>query len=393
MAEKKNLENLQKGVDALRDEKLEGNTSVNSMSDERTEARLEKAVETSQKSVVARKKPIGEDAERPKGPVGLDIGTTHIIVAQNKPREIYSIRELNAFFTLPKMKFAKQILKEKEIKYYERQEQYYIIGYSAQNFANMFNLNTRRPMEEGVLSSNEDEGIKVIEAIVNTLIQKPKTFGEMLCFTIPGDPIDGQGALVYHEAMIKRSLGSIGYSPISINEGMAVVLSELSDADFTGIGISMGGGMCNVCLSYLSFPVITYSIKMAGDYIDKMVGKAVGEAATKIKTIKEEELDLSCAPKDRVITALHIFYDELMFKLLESLQRVLSSTEKIPKIKTAIPIVLSGGTAMPKGCKEKFEEMFKNVNLPVEISGVRLAEDPLNTTAKGALINAMTEAE
>ena len=74
-------------------------------------------------------------------------------------------------------------------------------------------------------------------------------------------------------------------------------------------------------------------------------------------------------------------------------QLVLSSTEKIPKIKTAIPIVLSGGTAMPKGCKEKFEEMLKNVNLPVEISGVRLAEDPLNTTAKGALINAMTEAE
>jgi len=393
MAEKKDLESLQKGVNALSDKELEGDTSVNSTSDERAEERIEKAVETSQKSVVARKKPIGEDAERPKGPVGLDIGTTHIIVAQNKPREIYSIRELNAFFTLPKVKFAKQILKEKEIKYYERQEQYYIIGYSAQNFANMFNLNTRRPMKEGVLSSNEDEGIKVIEAIVNTLIQKPKTFGEMLCFTIPGDPIDGQGALVYHEAMIKRSLGSIGYSPISINEGMAVVLSELSDADFTGIGISMGGGMCNVCLSYLSFPVITYSIKMAGDYIDKMVGKAVGEAATKVKTIKEEELDLSRAPKNRVMTALHIFYDELMFKLLESLQRVLSSTEKIPKIKTAIPIVLSGGTAMPKGCKEKFEEMLRNANLPVEISGVRLAEDPLNTTAKGALINAMTEAE
>jgi len=123
------------------------------------------------------------------------------------------------------------------------------------------------------------------------------------------------------------------------------------------------------------------------------VGKAVGEPATKVKTIKEEELDLSRGPKDRVITALHIFYDELMFKLLESLQRVLSSTDKIPKISTSIPIVLSGGTAMPKGCKQKFEEMLKNVNLPLEISGVRLAEDPLNTTAKGALINAMTEAE
>ena len=55
----------------------------------------------------------------------------------------------------------------------------------------------------------------------------------------------------------------------------------------------MGGGMCNICLSYLSFPVITYSIPMAGDYIDEMVGKSVGEPATKIKVIKEEELNLT----------------------------------------------------------------------------------------------------
>ena len=48
---------------------------------------------------------------------------------------------------------------------------------------------------------------------------------------------------------------------------------------------------------------------------------------------------------------------------------------------------------MPKGCSEKFEKMLKNVNLPVETSGARLAEDPLNTAAKGALINAMTEAD
>jgi hypothetical protein len=53
---------------------------------------------------------------------------------------------------------------------------------------------------------------------------------------------------------------------------------------------------------------------------------------------------------------------------------------------------LSGGTALPSGCKEKFWNILNNVNLPVEISSVRLAEDPLNTTAKGALIMAMTEA-
>ena len=68
------------------------------------------------------------------------------------------------------------------------------------------------------------------------------------------------------------------------------------------------------------------------------------------------------------------------------------STDKIPKMSAPIPIVLSGGTAMPIGCKDKFASKLKEINLPVDISEVRLAGDPLNTTAKGALIMAMTEA-
>jgi len=65
----------------------------------------------------------------------------------------------------------------------------------------------------------------------------------------------------------------------------------------------------------------------------------------------------------------------------------------MPKISAPIPIALSGATATPKGCKEKFENMLKNFSLPVEISTVRLAEDLLCTPAKGASIMAMTEAE
>ena len=371
-------------------ESLDG-MPVNSAKDEKAEKRVEKAVEASRKNVVTREKPIGEGAENLKGPIGLDIGTSHIIVAQNKLRDIHITRELNAFFTVPVGKFSRQILNRKEIKYYELDGLFYIIGYSAQNFANMFNVNLRRPMEQGALSPNENEGIRIIEAILGSLIRNSKKQGEILCFGVPGDPIDEPGALIYHESMIKRSVADMGYTPISLNEGMAIVLSELSDDDFTGIGVSMGGGMCNVCLSYLSFPVITYSIPMAGDFIDAMVEKAIGEPSTKVKGIKEEELDLLKKPKDRMTTALHIFYDEVIFKLIKSLQKVISSTDKIPKISNPIPIVLSGGTAMPNGCVEKFGDMLKDISLPVEISEVRLAEDPLNTTAKGALIMAMTE--
>lgn len=354
--------------------------------------RMDKAVEASRKRVVPAEKGNGDDRDRPTGPVGLDIGTSHIVAAQNKHNCVYTVQDLNAFFTVPNAKFAKNILSQKEIKYYENENQYYIIGDSAQSFANMFNVNTRRPMEDGFMSLKEDVGLKVIEAIVSSLVPKQNNHREILCFSIPGQPFDETGSVVYHESVIKGFLKSLGYTPISINEGMATVLSELSEDEYTGIGISMGGGMCNVCLSYLSFPVITFSLQVAGDYIDKMVGKAVGEPASWIKAIKEEELDLSKEPTDRISTALHIFYDEIISKLLDSLRQVMIVTDKIPKMSSPVPIVLSGGTAMPKGCIDKFDAKLKDINLPVQISEVRMAADPLNTTANGALIMAMTEA-
>jgi hypothetical protein len=362
-------------------------------SDKKADEQIGRAEEASQKRVIAREREIGEDAESPKGPVGLDIGTSHIVAAQEKGTHIHAVKQLNAFFTVPKTKFSKTILNKNEVAYYERGNLFYVIGYSAENFANMFNENNRRPIKEGLLSADEEEGLSVIQALVNTLIKKPKNFGEPICFVIPGEPLDGRDSVVYHKVVIEKFLGSLGYSPIPINEGMAVIMSELSAEDYTGIGISLGGGMCNICVSYLSFPVLTYSIQTAGDYVDLMAGRAVGEPATKIKGIKEEELDLTKEPKDRIMTALHIFYDELIFRLLQSLQRVLASTDKVPKVSKPIPIVLSGGTAMPNGCKEKFEKILKSIQLPVAISSVRLAKELLNAPAKGALIMAMTEAQ
>ena len=67
-----------------------------------------------------------------------------------------------------------------------------------------------------------------------------------------------------------------------------MVYGEMESSNYTGIGISCGGGLCNVCLSYLSVPVFSFSIPKAGDYIDSSAGNERGESATRIRTIKEE---------------------------------------------------------------------------------------------------------
>ncbi|MBF0506188.1 MAG: hypothetical protein HQL09_05080 [Nitrospirae bacterium] len=345
----------------------------------------------SQKSVEVQEKP-----EVFGGPIGLDVGTSNIVMAQNKGAKIGIATQLNAFFAIPQSKFTGQILSQNDIVFFEHNKQYYIIGDSAENFANMFNANTRRPMEKGFLTLREDSGVAIIQAIIKTLVQRPKKLGEIICFTVPGEPLHEDhkfSSLDGHESVIRMYLESLGYTPIAINEGLAVVMAELGDENFTGIGISIGGGMCNICLSYMSVPVIMYSIQKGGDDIDESVSGEVELSATKIKGIKEGGLDLSALPKNNVELALQICYTDLINHVVRSMESVFSSSNKIPKISQPVPIVIGGGAASPKGFREKFENTLRSVRLPFEISSVRVSKDPLYTTAKGALAMAISESK
>jgi len=182
----------------------------------------------------------------------------------------------------------------------------------------------------------------------------------------------------------------LGNEPESINEGLAVVLSELAGTNYTGIGISMGGGMCNICFSYLSVPVITYSIRKGGDYIDAMVGRSVGEPPTKIKVIKEDELNLSIEPRNRIEIGLNVYYDDLFSTLVQSMHQAFGTSDRIPKLPKAIPIMLSGGTVLPRGSRERFKKALDKIRFPMKISDILVAKRPLLATANGALVMAMT---
>jgi hypothetical protein len=353
--------------------------------------KIEAAMTTSDKPLISGEMGISKSVNHTVGPVGLDIGTSHIVLASDIGEYIKTIKQLNAFFTVPASKFTKNTLLTKNILFFELNSMLYITGYTADSFANMFNTNTKRPIEKGMLSAREGEGIAVIASIINSLTCGPKIKGETICFSVPGQPIDDNVNSLYHVSVINQHLASLGYSPISINEGLAIVMSELAEEDFTGIGISMGGGMCNVCFSYLSVPVITYSIRIGGDYVDHMTSQSIGIPATKIKAVKENSLDLINPAKDRVSSALSIFYEDLIVKLVKSIRTVISTSENLPMLSQSVPIVLSGGSAMPNGVVEIFENILKKINFSIEISSVRLASDPLNTTAKGALIMALTE--
>ncbi len=325
-------------------------------------------------------------------PVGLDVGTSKVVSARRGGRDVACVVQLNAFIPVPYSPVTERTIQQQsDIHHFRDGDDIVIFGSATERFANMFNAETRRTMADGLINPHEKLAWPVLEQILKILLPKPSTASEVLAFSVPAAPPGKAAQLTYHEATLRKHLQSVGYRAMAINEGLAVIFSELEDHNFTGIGVSCGGGMCNATLAFLSIPSIMVSVAKAGDFIDTSVGEAIGEHATRVKVMKEEGLDLTKSPRDKLEKALHIYYEDVVETLVDTLRREISRAEKLPKTDQALPIVLSGGTAKPRGFRELFERTLRARKFPVEISEIRLASDPLTSTARGAHIAAMFE--
>jgi hypothetical protein len=332
-----------------------------------------------------------ESIEIKTGALGLDIGTSRIVMADG-PDGSRRRAQLNAFVPVSSSEMAENMLKQRGMVYEKNCKNLYVYGNDSDFFASFLDTDARRPMSFGLLNPREENSQKMIQNIIQLMVPRAKR-GEVLCFSVPGKGEGVNGNLVYHEAVLKQFLQSLGYNAKPINEGQAVVFSELQDESFTGIGISFGGGMCNVSVSFMSMPMITFSVPKGGDYIDRSVAEVMGESnTTKVRLFKEEKLDLSRPPKDEMMSAFHIFYDDLMKTLIDRLRSEFSRSSQLPKLDRPMSVVLAGGTAKPKGFLEKFEGMLRaEGDFPIDLSSVRMAKDPLTATAHGCYIAALAE--
>jgi hypothetical protein len=323
--------------------------------------------------------------------IGLDVGTSKVVMARGDSKRSDSAAQLNAFLAVPYTSLAQNTLQQNGIPYYREGDELIVYGSASENFAHMFNAESRRPMAKGILNSREPTAAHVLESILSTLVPTARQSGEVIAFSVPAASAETGADITYHEETLKRYLKGRGYTPLAVNEGLAVVLAELANESFTGIGISCGGGMCNVALSYLSIPSLAFSIAQGGDFIDSAVGSVVHESATRVKAIKEDNLDLTRSTDDKIKKALHIYYDKLIQTLVDELHRAVARSQKLPRTDKPLPIVLAGGTAMPTGFRDRFEQTLRKRTLPFEVGEVRLASDPLTATARGALVAALAE--
>jgi hypothetical protein len=320
---------------------------------------------------------------------GLDVGTANLLsVRQVGQGDLLVMRERNAFLEIPSQFVGnREMLTKLRVPYVQFKDRLFVIGDAAFNLANMFGSEVRRPMQHGFLSAGEQEAIPMMRFIIQRLLGEPEVEGEEVCFCIPAASIDRDNDTVYHEGIVSGILRKLGYTPRSMNEAHAIVYSSLAEQEFTGIGISCGAGMFNVCVAYKTIPALTFSVARGGDWIDEHVSKVMGIPKVRATAIKESEIDLM-DPKSREEEAIVLYYRNLIGYVLQNFKQRFMLARDVPQFEKPVEIVIGGGTSLIGGFIDVFADEIRKVQLPIPIAGVRRADDALSAVVRGCLIAA-----
>jgi hypothetical protein len=327
---------------------------------------------------------------------GLDVGTSYIVLSRDNTNNVVYKDFRDAFYVIkPSTPVATKMIEKGlagKVFIKDSDGAFILLGKDAIEKAIERNDTAKRPMYKGVVSAKEKDAKKVLAFILKEVAGQATEENEKLVFCVPAQPVDQEDEdfdVGYHEDVIKAILSECGYNAKAINEAEALCYAELDTEDYTGIAISCGAGMTNVCVMLNGEPTVVFSTTKSGDWVDRMSAVATGEPDSVVQAEKEAGGFTIGEPNDNpVLGAVSAYYERLIDYTTKQLSVALSNHKSLPKFKSPLMIVIAGGTSQAKGYIKQFAKKLEENGFPLQIKKVKHAADPLHAVAKGCLIAA-----
>ncbi len=332
--------------------------------------------------------------------IGFDVGTYNLVACtRDDKKNFVHKREVNAFLELPINEgFVFNMMKSAGVPLIERDDTAYALGESAVKIAYDMNQELKRPMAGGCVNPKEKDAFQILSIMIHSLIGDVPNDKEPLFYCVPANAVNEDTDADYHqkilEAIFKAYTSKDGHKvqPHPINEAQALVYAELGSKAYTGIGISFGAGMVNVCYSNMGSPIFKFAIVNSGDWIDQQAAKACGESPTFINQEKLK-LDLTKPPTNMIERAIGTQYRLMIEKTVAGIKKGVSEANTKSRGDKPVDVVVAGGTSLPNGFDVLFQEVLGQAQLPMKIGDVRRPADALYSVARGCLIAAESSAK
>ena len=331
----------------------------------------------------------------------LDIGTSYIIAAREMEDGRIQYTEFrDAFYRLkPASPIARKMM-EKGLKgqqfFQDVDGSFIVLGQDAIERAIERHESANRPLVRGVIAPKEKQARRILQHIFKEILGTPIAEDERVIYSVPAPPVDQLADnfdVGFHVDAINNDIRALGFNPEPLQEAEAICYSELEPDDYSGVCLSFGAGMVNVCLMSAGEAILHWSTTRSGDWVDRMAAQATGEPDTVIQVEKEgskfeigEEII-----NNRILSAVSLYYVRLIDYTIQYLIAHINRADNLPKFSTSIPVVVAGGTSRAHGFVKQFSRILEEKNigddlLPFEIKEVRHATDPLRSVSRGLLL-------
>jgi hypothetical protein len=331
------------------------------------------------------------------GGIGFDCGTYNLVCCSRGEKNTFVYNhQVNAFIEISlEDTLVYEMMSSVDVPLIKRGKKAYAVGEKAVRMAyTIAAMELKRPMHDGCVNPKEKDAFEVMNIIIHSLLEgNVKQGQEVLYYSVPANALNEETDAEYHSKVLESMFSAYTsedkkkVKAYPINEGQALVYAELLPSNYTGIGISFGAGMVNLCYSMFGQPLFQFALVNSGDWIDKMAAKATGESTTFINQEKTK-INLKKDPTNLVERAIQTQYRIMIEKTVSGIKKGLSEAGKKVRSDKPVDIVIAGGTSMPEGFDVLFKEVIKQADLSVPVGNIIKPADPLYSVARGCLIAA-----
>ena len=334
--------------------------------------------------------------------VGLDLGTHTLRALWREEGRLRARVCRSTYAILPDSDLQRQVLDQGGVRYARGEDCLVLIGDDAVQLSRLFHVPCRPLFPRGQLPRENPLARQIIAALVERLLPVPDEPGSLCCFVHPGrwaEPREVEHQLRFCARLIEMR----GYAPMVLPAGMALAYSELVDAAFTGLGMTLGAGSCEVSLAHQGRELTSFSIPQAGDWIDEQfaqlghnycwdqLGKNVPDTA-EATIVREGLRDSILRPSSWDARLFADLYREFLARLMNETARRMADLPDVLREHPSFAVICGGGSTRIPGFEELMSQFLQRTSLPIRISGLRISSSEY-AVARGCLINAELEAQ
>jgi hypothetical protein len=309
--------------------------------------------------------------------VGLDLGTTEFRSIRDSGGELISRSCQAQYLVVKETPGHRRLLESTQARHATCGDDLVVFGDDAVECAAMLDLPMLPLLRNGLLPSGDPVARQIVALTVEAVLPQTHRQGEICCLTIPGGYELNEDHQSLDVRFLKQLVSLRGYSPQLISAGHATVLAELSEASFSGLGISLGATNCEFALIHCGRELGRCSI--AGQ---------IGELTEELLVHNQRaELD-----QTRQETWMRDFQRQLTAIFTEARDTLLinGSLKLMPQ---PTSVVCTGGITGADGFIRPLQLAWNRSNWPIKTSQIRIAPNPRFTIARGGLIQAILEDE